>query len=79
MCAHYTWENTRKLYSRENQLNFHLISQQKHFRPEGTYMNIQHDEKQEPTTNVTLPKKSMIYYRRRNKELPRQEKAKRAH
>ena len=37
---------------------------------------IQNDEKQGPIAKTTLPSKAVIYNRRGNKELPRQEKAK---
>ena len=38
--------------------------------------NIQSDEKQGPTTKITLPRKAIIQNQRTDKELLRQEKAK---
>ena len=39
-------------------------------------INIQSDEKQGPTTQITLPSKAIIQNQRTDKEIPRQEKAK---
>ena len=53
-------EKQVKLPTREHPLDCHLISQQKHFRPERVVRNIQDDKKKGPTAKVTLLSKSII-------------------